>query len=275
MLAVLTTASLVGVVYFAASSVSVVADVAAGNGPLGGLVACASKTLGPAPLGTAVGFEARELAAFDATQLVLCEQLDAGVTASHWELNTISHVAIDHAGQLYACVGHTPGSVTAVSRDGGTQALAPLACDDLVGTRGGVVVMEADGTLSNVERDGRLIATRAWPRSAGRTAGLSVNFDGSLLLLVHPPSVSVFRTVDLTPVVFATPCEVEHAGWSAAPNELRVKCASEDRGVLRLNVVTGSHELQAVDDARARTLVPGRALFIEPCGRWPCAAPPW
>lgn len=270
-------AACLGLVLYAATSLTFLASEPMADPRFGPQNACALKGLKNARSGFAVGTDGA-VALFSDSQIVLCEA-GKNPAPKAFELAGVQSAALDFNGHLWV----------SQSADGDARLLklAPgqdhfedqgELKGDLVGTASGVVALDEDARLLSVADDGRVLAVVQLPRKnifdPEHRPRLTANEDGTLVAVVAYSGVFVFDANTLEKLRAESPCNVEWAWWLKGRDELLLSCGPNASWSLKLNARTGEKEEARLPIGRPSVRIPGMDTYVEDCGALPCSTSP-
>lgn len=258
-LSVALAAVLGAIVYLAVTSLPYLATSPTTDPVFGALNTCLLAAV-PERVGFAVSRDNAKAASFSHGRLVECA--GAPPVATTWERAGLTHAAYDDAGALWVS-----GDATLLRVENGTLVeRGPISASALVGVRGGVVALAADGSLISVGGDGSVRAQRALP--SARKVSLAVNADGALVALWGGGKLTVVNalTLESTPAEIA--CSVSRVWWRVEAPLLLADCLDIS---VEVHAMTSQ---SALVDARRRvasTLTGPGGVYVEACDGLPCS----
>ncbi|PZR05363.1 MAG: hypothetical protein DI536_32330 [Archangium gephyra] len=253
------------IVYLAVTSLPYLATSPATDPVFGALNSCLLSAV-PERVGFAVSRDNARASAFSHSRLVEC----AGTppVATTWERAGLTHAAYDDEGALWVSTSSDDAGEAALLRlEGGTLVeRGPLRATAVVGVRGGVVALAADGSLVSIAGDGSVRARRELP--SARNVNLAANADGALVALWGGGKLTVVNagTLESTPAEVA--CSVSRVWWRPEAPLFLADCLDISVEVHALT----SHS--ALVDARRRvpsTLTGPGGVYVQACDGLPCS----
>ena len=258
--------ALVGIVYFAVTSLPYLATSPSTDATFGPLNGCLLQAL-PERVGFAVSRDDARVAAWSTSSVVVCSgtppqptKFDvAGVTLGAW----------DGAGALWLARAAGDAGPAAVLRLEGNAfvergTVAPTA---MTGTQQGLVTIDAQGQVLAIAADGSITASRDIPLE--RRVRLVSNANGALVALFGGGKFAVIdaRTLQSTPA--EAPCPVNYVWWR--PEEVLLVAECVDISV-EINALDSRSALLQPRQ-RSRSVLTGPAgVYVESCDVLPCSA---
>ena len=257
-----------GITYLAVTSLPYLATTPTTDPAFGALNACLLNAV-PERLGFAVSRDASSVAAWSASQLVVCSGNPPTATSSPH--TGITQATWDGLGALWIATSHSDGGANSLLRFEGGQfvergAFSPAA---LVGTAKGVVGLEPSGQLIALSSTGEVSATRALPDS--RRVQLQASGDGALVALFGGGRFAVVDAVTLQSTPAEAPCPVEHVWWRPGAPMLVVDCVDL---TLEINALTSESSLAQPRRRIPSTLVGPGGVYVQSCDVLPCSVEP-
>ncbi|MFL5320962.1 MAG: hypothetical protein ACJ790_14965 [Myxococcaceae bacterium] len=269
-------AACLGLVIYAATSVTFLASEPMADPRFGPQTACALKALKGTRTGFTVGVDGA-VALYSESEIALC---GAGQKPEprRFELGGIQSAAMDFDGTLW--VSRTKdgeAELLKLSREGSGFESAGELGGILVGTAHGVVGLDSSARLVSVSGDGSVTGIVSLPErqlwSVEKPPRLLVNSDGTLVLVVAYSGIFVFDAQTLDKVRAEAPCNVEWAWWLQS-DDLLLSCGPNASWSLKLNARTGEREQARLPHGRPSVRVPGIGTYVEDCGALPCSTNP-
>ncbi len=257
-----------GITYLSVSSLPYLATSPTTDPAFGALNACLLSAV-PERLGFAVSRDASSVAAWSASQLVICAGTPPVATSSPH--SGITHATWDGLGALWIATSHADGGARSLLRLEGGQfvergAFSPSA---LVGTARGVVGLEPSGALIALSSTGEVSATRALPASRG--VQLQTSGDGAYVALFGGGRFAVVDAVTLKSTPAEAPCPVEHVWWKPGTPLLVVDCVDL---ALEINALNSESTLAPPRRRIPSTLVGPGGAYVQSCDVLPCSVEP-
>lgn len=257
-----------GIIYLSVTSLPYLATTPTTDPAFGALNACLLNAV-PERLGFAVSRDGTSVAAWSASQLVVCSGSPPTATSSPH--TGITQATWDGLGALWIATSHVDGGANSLLRFEGTQfvergAFSPAA---LVGTAKGVVGLEPSGQLIALSSTGEVSATRALPES--RRVQLQASADGALVALFGGGRFAVVDAVTLQSTPAEAPCPVEHVWWRPGAPMLVVDCVDL---TLEINALTSESSLAQPRRRIPSTLVGPGGVYVQSCDVLPCSVEP-
>ena len=267
-------AAALGLVLYAASSLTFMASEPLSDPRFGPQNACALKELKDGRTGFTVGPDGA-VAVYSGSSLVLCEE-GQRPSARVFELKGVTSAALDFKGTLWVArraeeqveLYKLTVGATELARVG---ELSPIA---LVGHAQGVIALESSGRLSSLSPDGAVLAVAQLPEPPAKQLELATNADGTLVALTTAGGVFVLDTAKLEVLRAESPCEVQWAWWLERSDDLLLSCGPEGSFSLKLDARTGATEETRRQKSRPSVRVPLLGHYVEDCGGLPCSTRP-
>jgi hypothetical protein len=265
-------------VYLVTTSIPFLAQSPTTDPVFGAHNACLLQALPQSRAGFAVAVDGSAVAAWSGEKLVVCGRVGEGHgVVRELVVAGVMTAAYDFLGTLWWATGRRPegGPVLwrwekAAQKPTEVGEVFPVA---LAGHASGVVALDGAGKLLSVSSRGEVTAFAELAGRAPESSVLTVNSDGTLVMLASEPGIFIFEAQTLRPLLQEAPCDVQTAWWSARQvSTVLVACLP--RWALTLDVRTGQKETAA---ERARTpsiLVPQLDAYVQPCNALPCRASP-
>lgn len=257
-----------GITYLSVTSLPYLATSPTTDPAFGALNACLLNAV-PERLGFAVSRDASSVAAWSASQLVICA--GSPPTATTFPNTGITQATWDGQGALWIATSHVDGGPSSLLRLEGGQfvergAFVPA---QVVGTAHGVVGLESSGELIALSTTGEVSATRALPDS--RHVQLQTSSDGAYVALFGGGRFSVVDAVSLKSTPAEAPCPVEHLWWRPGTPMLVVECVDLS---LEINALNSESVLAQPRRRIPSGLVGPGGVYVQSCDVLPCSVEP-
>lgn len=264
-LSVALAAVLGAIVYLAVTSLPYLATSPTTDPVFGALNTCLLSAV-QERVGFAVSGDNTRAAAFSHNKLVEC----AGTppTPTTWDRAGVTLAAYDAEGGLWAATSADDAGTAALLRLDAGQWVerAPFSAAALVGVRGGVVALSADGTLASLGADGTLRATRSLPQA--RNVKLAANVDGALVLLWGGGKLNVVNALTLESTPAEVACPVREVWWRPEPPLFLAECIDI---AVEVHALTSESALLAARRRVASVLSGPSGVYVQACDALPCS----
>lgn len=264
-----------GVLYLVSSSLPFLVSSPTTDPHFGALNSCALQELTAPRLGYAVSWDVKNLAVYSASQLLWCA---GDGSRKHDGAQGITRATFDGEGTLWLATrasAQAPPQLQYWAKDeAAPKVLAQFAPTALIGTRHGVVILDVEGQVVALRKNGEVGGTTQLKHALNSPTGLIASDDGELVLLVAATGVFAFRAADAVEVRRESPCEVEFAWWLPNGSTARLACAPQMSWALDVDLRSGASEKAQLKNTGASMLLPGTGIYVESCDRLPCTASP-
>lgn len=256
-LTVVLAVALVGIVYFAVTSLPYLASSPSTDAVFGTANACLLAAV-PERVGFAVSPDTKRVAAWSTSQLVEC--VDGVPTA--FPLSGITLGTYDGSNTLWIA------DSTHLERREGERfvergTFSPTA---MVGTARGVLAIDPQGQLIALAADGSISASRQLTFPLRVT--MSVNVTGSLVSLFSGGRFTVVNAVTLESTPAEAPCPVRWVWWR--PEEVLLLAECVDMAI-ELNALDSRSALMQARAREHSTLSGPSGVYFEACDNLPCS----
>lgn len=256
--------ALVGIVYFAVTSLPYLATSPSTDATFGPLNACLLQAL-PERVGFAVNRDDTRVAAWSTSAVVVCA--GSPPAPRRFELPGVTLGTWDFSGGLWLARAPLDGGAASLQHleDDHFVERGQLAPTAMEGTAHGVLLLDAQGQVLAVGPDGSVLASRQIPLE--RRVTLVSNATGSLVALFGGGRFAVINTATLASTPAEAPCPVEYVWWR--PEEVLLVAQCLDL-VVEINALDSR---SALLEPRQRTKsVLSGPVYVERCDMLPCTA---
>lgn len=233
--------------------------------------ACVTDALSRSRLGFAVSPDGSRIAGFDSRHVAICERAGGSATVLNLEpMGELRALSFDGQGALWLSAEAPDAGLLRWTREAGLTPLGALSTRAMVGTRGGVVLLEAEGRLSALDSAGQPNASRLLEPAPQRVLGLVSSPDGLQVALIADGGVLVLDAASLEPLRAEAPCDVQGAIFTASPGQLLLVCGPEQSWALQLDVASGHREAVPLPRPLAVMTLPNAGRHVQACDHLPC-----
>ncbi len=253
------------IIYLAVTSLPYLATSPTTDPVFGALNSCLLSSV-PERVGFAVSRDNTRAAAFSPGKLVECAGSPPVPTV--FERAGLTLAAYDVEGALWVATSADDAGHAALLRleNGALVERGPFAAAALVGVAGGVVALEADGSLVSLSGDGALRASRELP--SARHVQLATNADGLLVSVSGGGRLTVVNAATLASTPAEVACSVSRMWWRPEAPLFLAECVDI---TLEVHAVT-SHSMLMDARRRVPSVLSGPGgVYVQACDVLPCS----
>lgn len=262
-------------IYFAVTSLPFLAVSPTSDPTFGRINECLLSAV-PSRVGFAVSRDARRALAWSADLAVECVDGEPAAQKTVWKVAGVVDAAYDGEQRLWLAVRAEDSTTLQIMERTGPRPIGRVAPQHLVGTAGGVVVLEPGGRLVSVHADGAVGGLVDLPPM--ENVQLTASADGERVALVVGGGLYVFEAARLVKLRGEAPCDVEYLWWlrdggdgGPARRHAQLACGPDSSWGLSLDVDSNAQEKAAPPRERA-VLAGPRGPYVRRCDMLPCTA---